>query len=425
MSDGEALPSGWRRTSIGAEADERNERVGSCIDMPTVLSSTKHYGLVPSDDFFRNRTVYSTNLSNYKLVSKDWFAYATNHLAEGSIGLQERSNNACVSPIYTVFSCRDGVNPNYLYRVLKSPKLISQYKLREQASVDRRGAVRYRDFAKILLTLPPLAEQCRIMEILDAADEATRLTEQLINKLARSRHGLLNQVFTRGFDESGQLRDIQVREKFRESALGMIPRSWKIKKLADVSHISSGATPSRSMSSRYFSPDGLPWVKTLDLNETMIFDTDERISEAAIRECSCPLLPPGTVLLAMYGGWAQIGRTGLLAVTGTINQAISSIQLIDSNVLPEYLLIALQHGRGRWKAVGASTRKDPNITRRDVLAFEVPIPPVPEQKLIVQVDADSNVRLASEEKNLRKLRLLKQGLMDDLLTGQVRVGGSA
>ena len=130
------------------------------------------------------------------------------------------------------------------------------------------------------------------------------------------------------------------------------------------------------MSSRYFSRDGLPWVKTLDLNEGAIYDTDERISAMAMRECSCPLLSPGSVLLAMYGGWAQIGRTGLLAVPASINQAISSVELFDHAILPEYLLIALQCGRERWKAIGASTRKDPNITRQDVLAFEVPVPPV-------------------------------------------------
>lgn len=425
MSDAAALPQGWLRTSIGAETEERKERVGSYADPPTVLSSTKHHGLVPSDDFFRNRTVYSDDLSNYKSVSRNWFAYATNHLAEGSIGLQDRYSSACVSPIYTVFSCREGTDPRYLYRLLKSPQLISQYKLHEQASVDRRGAVRYRDFAKIPLVIPPLAEQWRIEQILDTVDEAIRLAERLTAKLEQCRQGLLNDVITRGIDQTGQLRDVRNREQFKESDLGIIPRSWRVKRLAELGHIRSGSTPSRSMSSRYFADDGLPWVKTLDLNEGLIFDTDERVSDTAIRECSCPLLRPGTILIAMYGGWAQIGRTGLLAVAGTINQAISSIEVVDGAVLPEYLLIALQHGRDRWKAIGASTRKDPNITRQDVLTFEVPIPPMREQELILEVNAGSNARLTTECKNLSKLRLLKQGLMDDLLSGQVRVGASA
>src|SRR5262249_46540652 len=130
--------------------------------------------------------------------SKNWFAYATNHLAEGSIGLQDRYSSACVSPIYTVFSCRKGVIPAYLYRLLKSPEFISQYKVHEQASVDRRGAVRYRDFAEIPFAIPSPSEQQRIAEILNTADKTMISTELLVAKLEHIRLGLIHDLLTQG-----------------------------------------------------------------------------------------------------------------------------------------------------------------------------------------------------------------------------------
>ena len=140
-------PPEWLRTDLGSVTKEEKDRVGAG-PAPVVLSSTKHQGLVPSDEFFKNRTIYSADLSNYKSVSRNWFAYATNHLAEGSIGLQTRFSASCVSPIYTVFSCHVSVDPGFLFRLLKSPVATAAFQLHEQASVDRRGAVRYRDFAK-------------------------------------------------------------------------------------------------------------------------------------------------------------------------------------------------------------------------------------------------------------------------------------
>jgi type I restriction enzyme S subunit len=321
-----------------------------------------------------------------------------------------------------VLRARSGIAPGFAARILQSGMVYEQVLRSVEGTRMPRSS--WSELRAIEIPLISFPEQQGIAEILDALDEAIRSTERLIVKLEQAKQGMLHNLMTCGIADSGQLRDARNLQLFRESSLGAIPRLWVVKRLTDIGKIRSGATPSRSMSSRYFVEDGLPWAKTLDLNEGLIFDTDERISKVAVRECSCPVLRAGTVLVAMYGGWAQIGRTGRLAVEGTINQAISSIEVIDNAVLSEYLLLALQHGRGRWKAIAASTRKDPNITRQDVLAFEVPIPPISEQEHIVAIHKESNIRIASEREYLTKLRKLKQGLMDDLLTGRVRVGVS-
>lgn len=95
----------------------------------TVLSCTKYDGLVPSLEYF-GRKIFADDVSTYKIVPKNHFAYATNHIEEGSIGYQEKFDEALISPMYTVFKTDNSVNDDFFYRLLKSHKLIYQYQNR-------------------------------------------------------------------------------------------------------------------------------------------------------------------------------------------------------------------------------------------------------------------------------------------------------
>lgn len=268
------------------------------------------------------------------------------------------------------------------------------------------------------------AEQVQVAMILDTLDTAIHKTEAIVEKLKQVKQGLLHDLLTRGVDSNGELRPSheQAPHLYQESRLGWIPKDWTLRPVASLGEIKSGSTPSRGKADRYFHPEGTPWVKTLDLNEDVIFKTDECITGAALRESSCSILPVGSVLIAMYGGWEQIGRTAMLGVPSATNQAISTVTINDPEVVPEYVLRALQHGRPRWKRVAASTRKDPNITKMDVETFELPMPSTrAEQEAIVTRFRALLNRLAIEQLGLHKRQEEKAGAMDDLLTGRVRV----
>jgi type I restriction enzyme S subunit len=270
---------------------------------------------------------------------------------------------------------------------------------------------------------PEPAEQSVIAQILDTLDTAIRETDALIDKLKAVKQGLLHDLLTRGIDANGQLRPPQSEapQLYKESPLGWIPREWDCTAVAAIADVKSGATPSREMAHLYYAATGINWVKTLDLNEDLIFETDERITAQGLRGSSCVEFPAGTVLVAMYGGWEQIGRTGLLAVKAATNQAISSLLFRTEHVFPEFILRAMQHGRPRWQQVAASTRKDPNITKADVMEFLLPVPPKPEQEVIAGRYRSVLDQLQIEQQQALKLKQQKSGLMDDLLTGRVRV----
>ena len=149
--------------------------------------------------------------------------------------------------------------------------------------------------------------------------------------------------------------------------------------------------------------------------------TDEKITDKALAETSCKLNSPGTIMIAMYGGFKQIGRTGILKTSAATNQAICCIDLNRNRASPEFCNIWLVGNRYRWKTIAASSRKDPNITKKDVSQFPLPLPTIEEQQNIVTIFQSLDDQLFSAESELQLLKLLKHGLMQDLLTGRVRV----
>lgn len=312
-----------------------------------------------------------------------------------------------------------GVSATYLLKVLQ----FIQPKAEAQAVGSTVKGIRIQDYLDISVPLADTNAQPLIAAVLSTLDTAVHETEAIISKLKAIKQGLLHDLLTRGIDANGELRPPQAEAPhlYKPSPLGSVPKAWEVKTVSEVADVRSGATPSREQANRYFAARGIPWVKTLDLNEDFIVTTDERITATALRETSCSLLPEGTVLVAMYGGWEQIGRTALLAVPASTNQAISALLFRSSSTVPEFILLALQHGRPRWHRVAASTRKDPNITKADVLAFEVPLPAPAEQAEIARRLRTCSDRLESEGSMLAKLRHQKAGLTNDLLTGRVRV----
>ncbi|EFC4847567.1 restriction endonuclease subunit S [Escherichia coli] len=196
---------------------------------------------------------------------------------------------------------------------------------------------------------------------------------------------------------------------------------WRHVKLSDIAKIKSGSTPLRAEGERYFSTAGTPWVKTLDLNNGEIISTDEKITDTALLETSCSVFPVGTVLVAMYGGFNQIGRTGLLTIPAAINQALSGLILDRDKAEPAYILNYLNGNVKLWKKFAASSRKDPNITRDDVCGFPVLLPPLAEQKKIAKILSTWDNAISVTEKLLANSQRQKKALMQQLLTGKKRL----
>lgn len=167
-----------------------------------------------------------------------------------------------------------------------------------------------------------------------------------------------------------------MKSRLANDIVGRFPPGWKAATIGELGELVAGSTPPRKEDERYFSDSGIPWVKTGDLTNGLVSRTEERITDLGVSECRCPKHPPGTVLVAMYGGFGQIGRTGLLNIHASTNQAITAIRLRDpSPVTPIFLQAWLNHVKPVWRRVAGSSRKDPNISKSDISNLPVPLPP--------------------------------------------------
>jgi type I restriction enzyme S subunit len=210
---------------------------------------------------------------------------------------------------------------------------------------------------------------------------------------------------------------------YKQTKLGWIPEDWDVLKLKDISkRITSGSTPLRSYS-QYFENPTVHWVKTTDLNNGNIWRTEELISEYAVSDINLKILPKETVLVAMYGGFNQIGRTGILKIESTINQALTAIEVDKNTLTPDYLISWLNYGIGYWKRYAASSRKDPNITKKDVQDFLVAFGSLEEQKAIAACLGSWDKAIDTLSQLIAQREQRKKGLMQQLLTGKKRLPG--
>jgi type I restriction enzyme S subunit len=188
------FPAEWSVVHMGDVADEVVETNGDGSELP-VLSCTKHRGLVNSLEYFGKR-VYSEDTSAYKVVRRGDFAYATNHIEEGSIGYQNLHDEALISPMYTVFRARRGVDHSFLFKLLKTELYRHIFEANTNGTINRRGALRWDDFARIKVHLPSEAEQRRIAEVLETCDREIELLEKELAALKEQKRGLMQKLLT-------------------------------------------------------------------------------------------------------------------------------------------------------------------------------------------------------------------------------------
>jgi len=184
----------WARAAIGDVAVEVSERAGDQIDMP-VLSCSKHDGIVLSLTYFKKK-VYSDDISNYKVMRRGAFGFPSNHVEEGSIGYQDICDAGIVSPIYCVFRSNGSIDDSFLYKLLKTDRCRQIFAAATNASVDRRGSLRWKEFSKIEIPLPPFEEQKAISEAIDAADGGERAYARQLTALKKEKSALMQQLLT-------------------------------------------------------------------------------------------------------------------------------------------------------------------------------------------------------------------------------------
>ena len=182
-----------------------------------------------------------------------------------------------------------------------------------------------------------------------------------------------------------------------------IPDNWAIARLGNVGNWGAGATPLRS-NHKFYNGD-VNWFKSGELNNSIIdYESNEKITELAVEKTSVRLNKPGDVLIAMYG--ATIGKTGLLAISGTTNQAVCACMPFKC-INSEYLHLLLKGFKQVFLNQGEGGAQ-PNISRVKIRNQIFILPPLKEQKAIVSIVQELFADVEQlEQKTVARIQLKK------------------
>lgn len=190
-----SVPQRWGILPVAELASEVSVRNADAV-VSEVLSCSKHRGFVRSLEYF-GKQIFSADLSTYKVIQRGDFGFPSNHVEEGSIGLQNIADVGVVSPIYVVFRFdASRVHERYAFRVLKTQLFRHLYAISTSASVDRRGSLRWSDFSKLPFPVPPLGDQEAIVRVLEDQDRLVQLVRDRRDALKNQKRGLMQKLLT-------------------------------------------------------------------------------------------------------------------------------------------------------------------------------------------------------------------------------------
>ena len=311
---------------------------------------------------------------------------------------------------------------------LANPKYIYYAILYFSYIIDSRGYARhYSLLKKQFFPLPPLAEQERIVKEIERYEpliaeydklekESTELDSEIKNKLKKSilQYALQGKLVEQDpNDEPASVLLEKIRaekkaklgkkyvdsyiykgddncyyEKIGDSITNItdlipfeIPKNWALARLGNIGDWGAGATPNRTIAEYY--NGNIPWLKTGELNNGIVYDSVEKVTEKALKECSLRYNKKGDVLIAMYG--ATIGKLAIAGIDLTTNQACCACTP-NNNIHNIFLFYYLMSQKDNFIKMGEGGAQ-PNISREKLINFIIPIPPYKEQlKIINKID---------------------------------------
>lgn len=310
----------------------------------------------------------------------------------------------------------DGVIEEYLFHFLKSDAGYKQLTKHKKATAQE--SISIESIRDVFLPLPPLAEQQRIVAKIEEAfaeiDAVEKNKDLLKTHIKQTRQKILDLaihgklvpqdendepacvLLEKILQEKAQTENKKSPKKKKTDDIATsdnrpyekitvggepfeIPSSWKWVNLGCIGKWQSGTTPSKS-NPAYYKDGTIPWLNTGDLNDGIISEIPKKVTEKALAETSLRLNNAGAVCIAMYG--ATIGKLGVLAIPATTNQACCVCDDLEIFVDKMWLFYFLKHHKKEFIEAGFGGAQ-PNISKDKIVSTRFPLPPIAEQKRIV------------------------------------------
>ncbi|MCR8882617.1 restriction endonuclease subunit S [Phocaeicola plebeius] len=277
------------------EVDVRNRD----LEVKELVGLTINKAFIPSV-----ANTIGTDLSNYKVIRKEQFACSLMQVSrDGKMPVAMFEGEcAIMSPAYPMFEVVDKniLLPQYLMMWFSRNEFDREASFYAVGGV--RGSLTWQDFCDMTLPIPPIEQQRKIVTEYEAVSRRIRLNEQMIARLEETAQTLYRKMFVDGIDKEN------------------LPEGWRMGTIEEFCEdIMSGGTPSR-MHSEYWNSKDYRWLKTGEVQNNIVLDTEEYISEAGLKNSSAKIIPSGAITMAMYGG-GTVSNVAYLNCETATNQA--------------------------------------------------------------------------------------------------------
>lgn len=273
-------------------------------------------------------------------------------------------------------------------------------------------------FERFEFPIPNKDEQTQIVRVLSTVDRAIAQTEALIAKQQRIKTGLMQDLLTKGIDENGNIRS-EATHRFKDSPLGRIPAEWEVSNIEQTGSWFSGGTPPKA-NSRFWN-GGVPWICPKDMKTFELSSSIDTISEYAIAN-GTRIMPEGTVYIVVRG--MILAHTFPVAYgicAAAFNQDVKAV-ITNIRLNSRYLAYWFVSNTHEFLALTTTaTHGTKRFDIKELFAVPIGIPSINEQNNIVKIFDEQQTQVDQLVDSACKLRSLKDGLMQDLLTGRVRV----
>lgn len=309
----------------------------------------------------------------------------------------------------------------YLYWVLLTCQFTENITLESQRVAMPK--VNRETLARVQLPAPPIDQQDRIIDFLSnktsQIDSVIEKKRELVNRLNEKRRLTIKNGVTNGLNSDVDMADSGV------GWIGDIPEHWDTVRTRFVARLESGHTPSKS-NDEYWENTNIPWVTTSDIKpfrngrKIYLHETEHEISELGLENSGARLLPEGTVFLSRT---ASVGFSGIMGQEMATSQDFAN-WVCGDEIIPEYLLYVFRSMDQEFdRLTQGSTHQ--TIYMPDIRSFKTPLPPLEEQREIVEYIETETERLwdliDKIEETISLLEEKRQATINAAVTGQIDV----
>ncbi|MDO6654509.1 restriction endonuclease subunit S [Anaerobacillus sp. 1_MG-2023] len=373
-----------------------------------VLSVTQENGVVYRDSVGINIKYDKKSLKSYKLIDKGQFVIS---LRSFQGGIEYSNLKGISSPAYTVLSAKKKINNDFFRYFFKSFWFIERLK-KSVVGIRDGKQISYSDFKVIKIPFPTLLQQQKIAETLCSVDETIETTDQLLEKTKELKKGLMQKLLTKGIGHT----------EFKKTELGEIPEEWEIETLSNVTDfITKGSTPTTY--GFKWQESGVKFFKSDVVKEgEFVYGDFKFIDNEAHAHMARSKIIAGDLLITITGNIGRVAVVPKEIEEANINQHIAKITVINSGINPLFVYFWFNQEKIiRYYEQIKTGLAYPQISLKQVRETKIPIPSKDEQQRIVDILSSVDDQIKSYRIEKERLQELKKGLMQQLLTGKVRV----